>query len=122
MTDPMLIQTKRIYETQQADDGFRVLIDRLWPRGIRRENADVDVWAKEIAPSAELRKWFDHEPNKFGRFQSKYRNELDNNRDALSTIIENAGGADITLLYAARDTRYNHAVVLQKYLSEIIGD
>ena len=112
------IKIKRIYDPPAEDDGFRVLVDRLWPRGIKKEDAKVDLWAKQLAPTTELRKWFDHEPAKFGEFRSRYMKELDSNADALLQIINGAGHSAITLLYAARDTACNHALVLHERLSE----
>ncbi len=123
MTAPMAksptIKIKRIYESPADDDGFRVLVDRLWPRGVKKLDAKVDLWAKELAPTTELRKWFDHEPAKFDEFRSRYMKELDSNADALKQIIDGAGSSAITLLYAARDTACNHALVLHERLSEV---
>ena len=110
------IKIKRIYDLPADDDGFRVLVDRLWPRGVKKEDADVDLWAKQIAPSTELRKWFDHDPTKFDEFRSRYTRELEANGDGLNQIIDAAGDQAITLLYAARDTACNHAVVLRSVL------
>ncbi len=122
MTTPMAksptIKIKRIYDSPAADDGFRVLVDRLWPRGVKKLDAKVDLWAKETAPTTALRKWFDHEPAKFDEFRSRYMKELDSNADALMQIINGAGHSAITLLYAARDTACNHALVLHERLSE----
>ncbi len=120
MTTPMVksrvIKIKRIYDPPAGNDGFRVLVDRLWPRGIKKENAKVDLWAKQIAPTTELRKWFDHDPAKFDEFRLRYARELESNGDAMKQIIDAAGNRAITLLYAARDTIYNHAAVLRSLL------
>ncbi len=120
MTTPMAksltIKIKRIYDPLADDDGFRVLVDRLWPRGVKKDDAKVDLWAREIAPTTELREWFDHEPARFDAFRSRYMKELDSNADALKQIIEGAGNSAITLLYAARDTACNHALVLHEFL------
>ncbi len=122
MTTPMAksptIKIKRIYDPPADDDGFRVLVDRLWPRGVKKEDAKLDLWAREIAPTTELRQWFDHEPARFEEFRSRYIKELDSNADALKQIIDGAGNSAITLLYAARDTACNHALVLHERLSE----
>ena len=115
MTSPAIIKIKRIYEPLSDDDGYRILVDRLWPRGMSKQEANIDLWAKEIAPSNELRKWFGHEPEKFERFAESYRVELNNNRAALQQF-DSIEGQVITLLYAAKDTRFNHAVVLRDYL------
>jgi uncharacterized protein YeaO (DUF488 family) len=120
MTTPMVnsrvIKIKRIYDPPADDDGLRVLVDRLWPRGIKKIDAKVDLWAKQIAPTTELRKWFDHDPEKFEEFRSRYAREFESNADAVKQIIDAAGNRAITLLYAARDTTYNHATVLRSLL------
>ena len=108
--------TKRIYEPADLNDDYRVLVDRLWPRGVSKERAALDEWAKEIAPSTELRKWFSHDPAKFAEFSTRYIDELKANPVATS-IIKNWQTHDkVTLLYGARDEQDNEAVVLQKYL------
>ncbi len=112
------IKIKRIYDSPAGDDGFRVLVDRLWPRGVKKEEAKLDLWAREVAPTTALRKWFDHEPTKFDEFCSRYMKELDSNADGLKQIIDCAENRAITLLYAARDTACNHALVLHERLSE----
>lgn len=109
---------KRIYEEPDTNDGFRVLIDRLWPRGVSKEKAALDLWLKDIAPSSELRKWFDHKPEKLKEFTIRYQHELDNN-PAVKTLKELAGEhGKITLLYAAKDPVINHARVLKQYLED----
>ncbi len=112
----MKIQIKRIYDSLSDDDGLRVLVDRLWPRGVKKEEASVDVWAKELAPTTELRQWFDHDASKFSEFRSRYLMELDNKDDVAQKLIEDANGRTLTLLFAARDRSCNHAVVLLDYL------
>lgn len=112
--------TKRIYEPASPDDGFRVLVDRLWPRGIKREDAAIDLWAKELAPSHELRKWFSHTPERFTEFARRYRKQLASRPQEIATIISAARDcARITLLYAAKDTTCNHAIVLEKWLQRM---
>lgn len=111
----MDIKIKRVYEKPSASDGKRILIDRLWPRGLSKAEAQVDLWLKEIAPSGELRKWFGHEPEKWDEFRKRYRAELDKNKDAVSQLKSAATGKT-TLLYAAKDTEHNNAVVLKEYL------
>lgn len=110
------IRIKRIYEPVEAKDGSRVLIDRLWPRGIKKENAHIDQWMKPVAPSTELRKWFAHDPAKWESFQKKYKAELKKTSalDELITYIKKY--KKVTLLYAAKDEQHNHAVVLQELL------
>ena len=107
---------KRVYEPAADDDGCRVLVDRLWPRGVSKESAAVDLWLKEIAPSTALRKEFNHRPERFADFSERYRHELDAN-PAVETLLDLAAGHPrVTLLYAARDTDANHALVLLDYL------
>lgn len=107
-----MIKTKRVYEAKYSDDGFRVLVDRLWPRGVSKEKAGVDLWLKEVAPSNELRKWFNHDPAKWSEFQKRYRAELKDDA-ALEELKELAKKHKaLTLLYAAKDEQYNQAVVL----------
>ena len=107
---------KRIYEEPAGGDGFRVLVDRLWPRGVSKEKAALDLWLKEVAPSPELRVWFGHEPDRFAEFSVRYKDELGRNPavQKLRDSIEENG--DVTLLYAARDATINHAAVLRDYL------
>ncbi|MFB6465457.1 DUF488 domain-containing protein [Cytobacillus sp. Hz8] len=106
---------KRIYEPYEQSDGLRILIDRLWPRGISKEAANLDEWVKEAAPSSELRKWFCHKPELFEEFKAHYQNELRTNplqKKAVEQIIGEAREGRVTLLYGAKDPIYNHAVVL----------
>ena len=113
----MQISVKRIYEPP-ADDGFRVLVDRLWPRGVKKKDARIELWARELAPTTELRKWFDHDATKFGEFRSRYLEELENKSENVRALFAAAKDQKITLLFAARDPSCNHAVILQEYLSE----
>ncbi len=112
----MDIQIKRIYEAASDGDGFRALVDRLWPRGIRKDEINIDAWMKEIAPSAELRKWFAHDPARWTEFQQKYRRELDEHAGALAPLIDACSRGRVTLLYAAKDEAHNDAVALRDYL------
>ncbi|HEX5472269.1 MAG TPA: DUF488 domain-containing protein [Lacipirellulaceae bacterium] len=111
-----MVKLKRVYEKPSRNDGLRVLVDRLWPRGLSKERAAVDLWLKEIAPSTELRKWFAHDPDKWPEFQRRYRSELRTNKSALRSLREKAAKRSITLLYAARDELHNEAIVLKKLL------
>jgi uncharacterized protein YeaO (DUF488 family) len=113
------IQIKRVYESPSPEDGVRILIDRLWPRGISKEQASIDEWMKEIAPSPELRTWFGHRPERFAEFAENYERELseDPTRIGLADrICELAVQQNVTLVYAAKDPVHNHAVVLQRWL------
>lgn len=110
------IRVKRIYDPEAGDDGARVLIDRLWPRGVRKEAAGLALWLREIAPSPELREWFGHDPARFDEFSRRYRAELDANAEAVGRIRDLLRSGRVTLLYAAHDAEHNHAVVLADYL------
>jgi uncharacterized protein YeaO (DUF488 family) len=110
------IRIKRIYEEPTGEDGTRILVDRLWPRGLTKEKAKVDLWLKGVAPSTELRKWFAHDAAKWGEFQTRYREELRENKEQLSLLKQEAAKGTVTLLYGARDQQHNEAVVLQKHL------
>ena len=115
------VRIKRVYETPSRDDGFRVLVDRLWPRGLKKEEAKVDLWLKEIAPSNELRKWFSHDPSKWEEFRKRYREELKRNRETLERLIEIIKEKKkVTLLYSARSPKYNNAVVLLEVVEEML--
>lgn len=109
-------QTKRIYEDPSPDDGFRVLVDRLWPRGVSKEVAQIDLWLGDIAPSHGLRKWFGHNTEKWPAFVARYHEELDQNPGVVTELFQKAGNGRITLLYAAKDTAHNNAVALKNYL------
>jgi uncharacterized protein YeaO (DUF488 family) len=112
----MTIRIKRIYEQPEDEDGERILVDRLWPRGMSKKNAHIDLWLKDIAPSTELRQWFGHEREKWARFQGRYKTELRNNSDLITMLSNKAKAGTVTLLYAARDEKHNEAVVLKRFL------
>lgn len=112
----MQLRLKRVYEPPSRDDGLRVLVDRLWPRGLRKEDAAVDLWLKEIAPSAALRTWFGHDPQKWSEFRRRYHAELAGLGQQIGTLRERAGTGRVTLLYGAKDERHNQAVALKDYL------
>jgi uncharacterized protein YeaO (DUF488 family) len=110
------LRLKRVYEPPASVDGVRVLIDRLWPRGLTKEKAAVDHWMKDIAPSAELRKWFGHDPDRWTEFRRRYKEELRRHTALLDQIRDLASGGTVTLLFGARDEEHNDAVVLQEVL------
>jgi uncharacterized protein YeaO (DUF488 family) len=112
----MDIRTKRAYEPADDSDGYRVLIDRLWPRGVARERAKLDEWLKELAPSGELRQWFGHDPARFDEFRRRYADELRSQRPLLTALRRRARQGTLTLVYSARDTEHNDAVVLAEVL------
>jgi len=111
-----MIQTKRVYEKPSRGDGFRVLVDRLWPRGLTKERAAVRLWLKDVAPSTELRKWFAHDAARWKEFQVRYRKELGGKKDALKLLKEKSQAETVTLLYGARDKERNEATVLKRIL------
>lgn len=113
----MKVSTKRIYEPAAASDGFRVLVDRLWPRGISKENARLDLWVPDIGPSTKLRQWFDHDAARWDEFRRRYHAELKSKALFLAEIMKQAKRRTVTLLYSAKDERHNQAVALQDYLN-----
>lgn len=110
------VRTKRIYDRAEPADGHRVLIDHIWPRGVTRANARLDEWARELAPSDELRKWFGHDPERFGEFRARYRDELTTHPDRLDVLRDRALNGPLTIVYAARDREHNNAEVLAELL------
>lgn len=112
------LKIKRIYDEPSKDDGIRILIDRLWPRGIKKEDAHIDYWMKDIAPSTELREWFNHDAEKFKEFSKRYIAELKDDNDDIKKIKDLLKSHNVTLLYGAKDTTDNQAVVLQKFLQK----
>ncbi|MGO9571333.1 MAG: DUF488 domain-containing protein [Desulfomonilaceae bacterium] len=112
----MPIRVKRIYEAPEKGDGFRVLVDRLWPRSVKKEEAYIDRWFKEIAPTDDLRKWFRHDPEKWEEFKRRYFQELDAHPEELSDLIKIAGKLRVTLLLAAKNEEFNNAVALKEYI------
>jgi len=113
-----MIKIKRVYESPGADDGTRFLVERLWPRGMRKESLHIEGWLKDVAPSDALRRWFSHDPAKWIEFQDRYFAELDDKPDAIQPIVEAARRGNVTLLYSAHDTEHNNALALKEYLSK----
>ena len=111
-----MIHLKRAYKEPSINDGLRVLVERLWPRGLTKERAAVDLWLKDIAPSPELRKWFGHDPARWEQFQERYRRELREKKDAVRLLKQKAEEGTVTLVYAARDEKHNGALVLKRFL------
>ena len=116
-----MIKLKRVYDKASPDDGLRILVERLWPRGIKKENAKIDLWLKEVAPSNELRKWFSHDPLKWLEFKEKYYEELNKNREAIEKLLEIVNNKkDVTLIYSSKDKEHNNAVALKEYLENLL--
>jgi uncharacterized protein YeaO (DUF488 family) len=120
----MTVGIKRVYEPAEENDGYRVLVDRLWPRGASKERAAVDLWAKEIAPSDDLRKWFSHDPSRWEEFRKRYRDELStgDRKKMVKDLVSRAGKGRLTLVYAAKDTTHNNAIVLQEVIRSSYED
>ena len=116
-----MLRVKRVYDMVSDVDGFRVLVDRLWPRGMSKEKAKVALWLKDIAPSDGLRKWFGHDEKKWTEFKEKYRTELGEKENLISLILEKISSGDVTLLFGAKDEKFNNAVVLEEYITEKQG-
>ncbi|MCI0664826.1 MAG: DUF488 family protein [Acidobacteria bacterium] len=112
-----MIKLKRAYEQPSRNDGLRILVERLWPRGISKEKAEVHMWLKEIAPSTELRKWYGHDVSKWGEFQKRYRAELKEKEDLVKELEKQARKNTITFVYAARDEEHNSALLLREYIA-----
>jgi uncharacterized protein YeaO (DUF488 family) len=112
------VRVRRVYEPPTSEDGRRILVDRLWPRGVSKARAAIDEWAKDAAPSDELRRWFGHDPVRWEEFTRRYRQELDARPEVLQPLLRAAADGTLTLIYAARDVQHNEAVVLQQILEE----
>jgi uncharacterized protein YeaO (DUF488 family) len=112
----MSIDVKRAYDPPARSDGYRVLVDRIWPRGVTKEDLKIDAWLKEVAPSTALRKWFGHDPKKWEEFRRRYARELEPHAAALEQLVERARAGHVTLVFAAKDTEHNNAVALREHL------
>lgn len=112
-----ILKIKRIYDEPSSDDGIRIFVDRLWARGVTKQKADLDYWFKEIAPSSDLRKWFNHEPDKFSEFSKCYKLELKCQSEKIDEILEFLKTNNVTLIYAAKSPTVNHAIVLKDYIN-----
>lgn len=112
----MQIKLKRVYEKPDPNDGLRILVDRLWPRGLSKTEARIDLWLKEIAPGTELRRWFGHDPAKWRTFRARYVRELRKNKPVVAELLRRAGSGPVTLVYGAKDEEHNDAVVLKAFL------
>jgi uncharacterized protein YeaO (DUF488 family) len=117
-----MILIKKVRDQPSRQDGARFLVDRLWPRGIKKEALPMEAWCKEVAPSNELRRWFSHDPAKWKEFQKRYRTELSTNRAVCQPLLDAAKQGDVTLLYSAHDTEHNNAIVLKSFLEEALKE
>jgi len=113
-----MITIKRVYDPADPSDGRRILVERLWPRGMKKEDAKLDDWLKDVAPSTELRKWFSHDKEKWTEFQKRYRKELDQHPEAWQPILDAAKKGKVTLLFSSHDAEHNNVVALKKYLED----
>jgi uncharacterized protein YeaO (DUF488 family) len=111
-----MIKVKRIYDPPEAEDGFRILVDRLWPRGLSKEKARVDLWLKEISPSNELRKWYAHDPQKWTEFKKKYWGEIEGRKQEFATLRQKAKGGTVTFLFSSKEEKLNNAAALKEFL------
>lgn len=112
----MTIDLKRVYDPPANSDGRRILVDRIWPRGITKADLQIDAWLKDLAPSTELRKWFGHDPAKWDEFRKRYAGELEQRSEALEELVEKARAGRVTLVFSAKDTEHNNAVALKEHL------
>lgn len=119
----MQIFLKRAYEEAHKDDGYRVLVDRIWPRGVSKESAKIDLWAKEVTPSTELRKWFSHDPSKWDEFQKEYKKELDERTEDVEDFLKLLKEYKIvTFVYGAKDKKHTHALILKEYMDKKLNN
>lgn len=118
MKQPSRITCKRAYDSPEKGDGYRALIDRIWPRGVSKQELALDDWYKELAPSSDLRKWFGHDPKRWAAFYQKYHSELEHHQETLEKLLKACDGGPLTLVYAARDTEHNNAVALKMLLEK----
>jgi len=115
----MDIEIRRVYEPPEPTDGTRILVDRLWPRGLSKEAAKINYWSKEIAPSTELRRWYGHDPEKWSEFKSRYFEELNSNPEGVEELLRHARKGRVTFLYSSKEERLNNAVALKEYLESL---
>ena len=117
----MPVQVKRVYEPPAGEDGRRILVDRLWPRGLAKAKARIDYWARDVSPSDDLRKWYRHDPEKWEAFRERYFAELDGNREGVAALVQEMGAGMVTFLFSSKEERLNNAVALRDYLQRGAG-
>ena len=115
------VDIKQVYNQADAKDGFRILVDRLWPRGLSKDKAKVDLWLKSIAPSHELRTWYGHDPDKWPEFKQRYFTELDTNNEAVNELLSHVQHGKVSLLYSSKEAHFNNAAALRDYLCKMAG-
>jgi uncharacterized protein YeaO (DUF488 family) len=113
-----MLKLKRVYKKPSNEDGFRILVERLWPRGLTKDRAGVDLWLKEVAPSPELRKWYSHDPAKWEEFRRRYEKELENKKNEIDLLLDMCREGTVTLVYAAQDEEHNSALLLKQHLEQ----
>jgi uncharacterized protein YeaO (DUF488 family) len=118
MEAPIMIHLKRVYDSSSRDDGLRILVERLWPRGLTKARAAVDLWIKDVAPSPDLRKWFAHDPARWKQFKLRYWNELKNKKDDVDVLRRRAREGKVTFIYAAHDEEHNGALALKEFIEQ----
>jgi uncharacterized protein YeaO (DUF488 family) len=116
----MSINVKRVYDQVDTKDGFRILVDRLWPRGLSKEGAKIDLWLKSVAPSNDLRKWYNHDHEKWPEFKKRYFAELDSNEESVKELVIHVRRGRVTFLYSSKETEYNNAVALKDYINSVL--
>jgi len=116
-----MLKIKRVYDEPSKADGRRILVDRLWPRGLKKEDAHIDEWFKELSPSNELRKWFNHDPKKWGEFRKRFFSELREHEELMDSVISAARKGSVTLLFGSKEERFNNAVALKEYIESRMG-
>jgi uncharacterized protein YeaO (DUF488 family) len=116
-----MLKIKRVYEDHRRDDGVRFLVERLWPRGIKKEELKMRAWLKEVSPSPDLRKWYSHDVAKWEEFKKRYRKELEKNSESWRPLLDAAKNGNVTLLYSAKDVEHNSALVLKEFLEDRLG-
>ncbi len=114
----LTIKTKRAYDARARSDGCRILVDRIWPRGVSKNDAALEAWVKDVSPSTALRKWFGHDPSKWTSFKKKYFSELKENQDAIDLVLAACSGSTLTLVFGAKDAEHNNAIALKEYIEQ----
>lgn len=115
-----MIAIKRVYEQPTSEDGFRILVDRLWPRGVSKENARIDLWVRELSPSNELRRWYQHDPDKWNEFKKRYFTELQEKKQSLDEFLQKISAKDVTFVFSSKELQWNNAVALKEFVESVL--